>query len=228
MDLFSNHDNPQNWKELMDSQFIIPYLERLEELLRIESKYFDIYPSTDLSIILKALDLNPANTKAIIIGQDPYPNGNANGLAFSSDEMTPSLEKLEEAFRRELGNTFNLDSLLRPFQDKILLLNSALTVRFKKPGSHKDFWKPFIIELVKVINWYNNDILFFILGTQAQKLFEKSIKVHRLNNIHAYVSEHPAYAARKNKEFELNGITKLIEIVYGKESPTSKISTRIS
>lgn len=217
MDLFSKHDNPQNWKELMDSEFLIPFLERLEELLRIESKYFDIYPSTDVSVILRALDINPANTKAVIIGQDPYPNGNANGLAFSSDEMTPSLEKLEETFRRELDSTSNLDSLLRPFQDKVMLLNSALTVRFKKPGSHKDFWKPFIIELIKVVNWYNKDIPFYILGSQAQKLFEKSVKVHRLNDVHAYVSEHPAFAARKNKEYVLNGITELIEIVYGKD-----------
>ena len=201
----------------MDSEFLIPFLERLEELLRIESKYFDIYPSTDVSVILRALDINPANTKAVIIGQDPYPNGNANGLAFSSDEMTPSLEKLEETFRRELDSTSNLDSLLRPFQDKVMLLNSALTVRFKKPGSHKDFWKPFIIELIKVVNWYNKDIPFYILGSQAQKLFEKSVKVHRLNDVHAYVSEHPAFAARKNKEYVLNGITELIEIVYGKD-----------
>jgi len=188
-------------------------------MLITEKQHFNVFPKQ--ANIFKALEeTNPNDIKAVIIGQDPYPTaGQAIGVAFASDTMTASLDKIEEALRLLLSDSkFILRPSMTEFRSKVLLLNSALTVREGKTNAHYSFWQPFMVELIKTITELCPDVPLFLWGTQALKLFEVALKKHKLNSTTVHISEHPAFAARRGKAFVINGGDKLIKIVYGKKA----------
>ena len=50
----------------------------------------------------------------------------------------------------------------------VLLLNSALTVEEKKPGSHISYWKNFTDKLVKEISLHKTGIVFCLWGNYSK------------------------------------------------------------
>ena len=125
--------------------------------------------------------------KVVILGQDPYHDGSANGLAFDNNfdtnKVSPSLKNiLKELFtdlefddgelleaRREVY-TSHLEHLP---QQGVLLLNTALTVKPKEAGSHTDIWKEFTDAIVDEING-QDDVAWIRWGTHA-KAFQSRI-----------------------------------------------------
>jgi uracil-DNA glycosylase len=49
-----------------------------------------------------------------------------------------------------------------------LLLNSALTVRQAKPGSHLSFWKSFTDQVIQVLSNNTENVVFLLWGKYAQ------------------------------------------------------------
>lgn len=76
-----------SWLPHVRGEFGRPYARYLREFLCLERRYADelgycIYPDADQ--VFRSLQLTPLHgVKVVIVGEDPYYNGQADGLAFS-------------------------------------------------------------------------------------------------------------------------------------------------
>ena len=140
--------------------------------------------------------------RVVIFGQDPYHNGSADGLAFSTraEKRPASLNVIFKEIYRDLdikqrhGDSieeyFETNDLTQWTKIGFLLLNTCLTVTEGKANSHKDFgWDEFILFVIDVINKYApRPVIFLLWGNNAAKLIPK-IK----EGTHIYfTSPHPA------------------------------------
>ena len=136
-----------------------------------------IYP--DRKDIFKAFRLTPFDeVKVVILGQDCYHDGSADGLAFSnskSNTISPSLKNILKEIEDEFPENkdiithgrLDLQDLSRWSKQGVLLLNAALTVEKGKAGSHLELWKPFTIKIIQTLNT-KNDIIWLFLGKESQ------------------------------------------------------------
>lgn len=148
-------------------------------------------------------DLQPEDIKVCILGQDPYADGNATGLAFANDPMKDGFKGLSPSLKVIRDSVLSLaDSKELPIFDPtleswkkqgILLLNSALTVRMGQPGSHLVAWKPFIQRVLTGLSAETN-CCFLLFGKVAWS-FKDCIFENRRG---VFMEYHPAYYARTN------------------------------
>ena len=158
------------------------------------------YPKT--KDIFKALQLTPfENIKVVILGQDPYHDGNATGVAFACKKsVSPSLKQIWNSIKKdsikELENVNpNLEHLV---QQGVLLVNTILTVEEGIPLSHKRLnWEHFIEYVLNELNNNRKNIVYMLWGSQA-KAYSKYINSE--NNL-ILTETHPVYAAYNNKEW---------------------------
>ena len=167
--------------------------ENMTELIEIINKVNytnnSIFPNKE--DIFKALFyFSPYDIKCVILGQDPYISSEihnnvkvpqACGLSFSVPEfhkkIPPSLKNIYKELKLEYPDYMvpNHGSLERWVKDeKILLLNSALTVKECESNSHSHLWEKFTDKLIKWISEKNNSTIFLLMGNFAIK---KSILV---------------------------------------------------
>ena len=158
----------QNKKELED------ILEKVNNIGGI------IYPKEkDLFRALYYYD--PKDIKVFLVAQDPYINEEANlpqamGLSFSvpkkHKKIPPSLQNIFKEIKNCYPD-FNIPNhgLLKRWarSEKILLLNSALTVTAGKSNSHAELWSKFTDKLIKWFQDTNNNCVFLLMGAFAQK-----------------------------------------------------------
>lgn len=180
-----------------------PGMNEIIQQITQEYKNYKIYPEPQN--IFKAFELCPFKSlKAVILGMDPYNDGQALGLAFgvNSLKINPSLRKIHEAIERECYNgllvefDYTLEYLAK---QGVLLLNTALTVREKQPGSHMKIWEPFTQGLLALISC-KKDLIWFLWGKHAQKMRDFIYGEPEI-----YFAEHPSYAARLGRPWETNG-----------------------
>ncbi len=101
-----------------------------------------VYPEEDMCMAW-ARFCDPSDIKVVILGQDPYHGGQANGLAFSvayGFPVPPSLRNIYAELHRSLPEFSPPDhGCLDAWASQgVLLLNTILTVQKGKPGSHAD------------------------------------------------------------------------------------------
>lgn len=136
-----------------------------------------IYPSKENRY--RALKMAPEDVKVVILGQDPYHDGSATGLAFDNPydtTVSPSLRNiLEEADCVRDESSGKSNSWLYSWVDQgVLLLNTALSVVAERPGSHIKYWKNFTSEILQKLNAQDN-IIYLAWGNYAQDLIEENI-----------------------------------------------------
>lgn len=142
-----------------------------------------IYPPQEL--IFNALRLTPlANTKVVIIGQDPYHGENeANGLAFAVNHgirLPPSLRNIYKEISIEYGVNMNMDGthLIKWAKQGVLLLNSSLTVIKDRANSLAGIgWHEVTDSLIKHISNTSFGVVFMLWGAYAKqksKLIDES------------------------------------------------------
>ena len=163
--------------------------------------------------IFKALRSSISSRKVCILSNEPYSKEEiATGLAFEvqntswvNHEINISLKnilkllyktyngKMEniEKIRKEIGhNEFAIlppNELFKSWEKQgVLLLNSSLTTIEERTGEHNKFWHPFTRELMEYISTKNENIVYFLLGKDAEQ-FEKNIL-----NGEVIKSNHPA------------------------------------
>ena len=130
----------KSWYNALSDEFAAPYFEQLTEFVRQEYTQTTCYPPGRQ--IFAAFDLCPFDqVKVVIIGQDPYHGpGQAEGLCFSvasGVRIPPSLRNIFKEVSDDLQQPIATDGSLRHWAEQgVLLLNSTLTVREGKPGSH--------------------------------------------------------------------------------------------
>jgi uracil-DNA glycosylase len=133
-----------------------------------------IYPPNDLIFRIFSIDIK--NIKIVLLGQDPYHGINqANGLAFSTDKnlkIQPSLINIFKELNIEFPERnykFDNGDLTKWLNDeKIFLLNCALTVYDKTPGKFMNLWEPFTNNVIEYISDNNSNCIFLLFGNFAK------------------------------------------------------------
>lgn len=131
-----------------------------------------IYPKKeDLFNALKTTSY--ANTKVVILGQDPYHNENqAHGYAFSvleGNPFPPSLRNIFKELENEYQTPIHRSSNLEDWAKQgVLLLNTILTVKAHQPLSLQNLgWQEFTLDILKQINKKPEPVVYLLWGAKA-------------------------------------------------------------
>lgn len=180
-----------DWDEILADEWQKPYYRRLHEFLKSEYSAKRIYPSMyDIFNALKYTSF--ADTKAVIIGQDPYHGaGQAHGLCFSVKKgvaIPPSLRNIYKELHDDVGFVIPQHGELTSWANQgVLLLNTVLTVREGCPNSHKGKgWEIFTDRVISELNNKQTPVVFLLWGANAEQkgrlitnpIHKKLITVH--------------------------------------------------
>jgi uracil-DNA glycosylase len=163
-------------------------LIKIRDLINLPSPA--IFP--EKSNIFRVFEMPLEEIRLIILGQDPYPTkDDAIGYAFATgNKRKPVSFKIIE---EELGHELPLD-LITWRKQGVFLLNTALTVEERKPGSHISLWKSFTKRIISTID-NDHEVGWLLMGKYAQS-YAIDIK-----NGYKYMVPHPAsevYSGRKS------------------------------
>ena len=168
MKIFKN-----DWAEYLDAELEKPYYKDLRQFLIGEYRHQKIYP--DMYDIFNALHYTSyADTKVVILGQDPYHEpGQAHGLSFSvlpNVPPPPSLQNIFKELHEDLGCKIPNNGCLKYWTEQgVLLLNTVLTVRAHVANSHKGKgWETFTDKIISLLNEHERPIAFILWGRPAR------------------------------------------------------------
>lgn len=164
-----------SWGEYLNPELKKDYMIKLQSFLRAElDQNKIIYP--EFSEIFSAFNTTPFDqTKAVILGQDPYHGPNqAHGLSFSvrkNLKIPPSLRNIYQELNSDINLEIPKHGCLKSWaQNGVLLLNSVLSVRKGEAGSHqKKGWELFTDKAIKILNEEKKNLVFLLWGSPAQK-----------------------------------------------------------
>lgn len=161
-----------DWKNYLSSEFEKDYYKDLRKFLVNEYNSKVIYPS--MYDIFNALHFTSyADTKVVILGQDPYHGPKqAHGLSFSVNpgvKTPPSLVNIYKELHTDLNCYIPNNGYLKKWTDQgVLLLNTVLTVRAGEANSHKNKgWEEFTTKVIEVLNQKETPIVFILWGNNA-------------------------------------------------------------
>lgn len=163
-----------DWDEKLS---IIWHSNGFKKFLKIVEHEYEtktIYPPKNY--IFNALKLTPyADTKVVIVGQDPYHGeGEAHGLSFSVQKgikIPPSLQNIY----KELNDDLNIPiahtgDLTKWGHEGVLMLNAVLTVEKDHPASHRNLgWELLTDYIIKVLNQKEEPVVFILWGNFAKE-----------------------------------------------------------
>lgn len=203
-----------DWDELLKEEFQKEYYLKLREYLKAEYSTQRIYPS--MYDIFNALKFTSyTNTRAVILGQDPYHgSGQAHGLCFSVKQGVPPPPSLKNIFK-ELNAEYGIlepdcGDLSGWAKQGVLLLNTTLTVREGKPQSHKgQGWEILTDRIISLLNDKPTPIVFLLWGGNARA------KKNLITNPNHLVLEsaHPSPLSAYNGFFGCNHFIKANEFL---------------
>lgn len=169
MQIFKN-----DWEEYLAEEMQKPYYRQLREFLIQEYRTQQIFPN--MYDIFNALHYTSlADTKVVILGQDPYHgDGQAHGLSFSvlpNVPPPPSLVNIFKELETDLGCTVPDNGCLKPWAEQgVLLLNAVLTVRAHQANSHHGRgWESFTDRIIEILNKREKPMVFILWGSPARK-----------------------------------------------------------
>ena len=124
MEIFKN-----DWGQYLKEEMAQPYYRQLRQFLIGEYSTKQVYP--DMYSIFNALHYTSyADTKVLILGQDPYHEpGQAHGLSFSVQPNVPPPPSLVNIFKEletDLGCTVPNNGCLEPWARQGVLLFTEL------------------------------------------------------------------------------------------------------
>jgi len=164
------------WDELLADEWQKPYYQELRSFLVEEYRTETIYPpAADIYNALRLTDYD--DVKVVILGQDPYHEpGQAHGLAFSvraGVTAPPSLVNILKELEDDLGikrsGSAAEGGILDPWARRgVLLLNTVLTVRAHKAGSHRGKgWERFTDRVIELLASRGTPMVFILWGASA-------------------------------------------------------------
>ncbi len=162
-----------DWDSILADEFEKPYYQELRRFLKAEYQTNRIYP--DMYDIFNALrQTSFADTKVVILGQDPYHGaGQAHGMCFSVKkgvEPPPSLKNIYKELVSDVGIPMPSHGELTCWASQgVLLLNTVLTVREAQPNSHKGKgWETFTDCIIEKLNQKQTPVIFMLWGNNAK------------------------------------------------------------
>lgn len=184
---------PYSWLEPLGKEFCEDFLLEMEQkFLKLEERGASIFPPK--KSVFRALDLvNFSEAKVLILGQDPYHGlGQANGLSFSVNKeisIPPSLKNIFLELKNDINIPISTHGDLTSWAaQKILLLNSALTVEEGVPNSHREMgWDKLTDKIISRLSQRGN-MIFVLWGQHAQKKY----KLINQKQNHILIAPHPS------------------------------------
>jgi len=186
----------EEWYDALETVLKSSYWKAIGEKIAQERGIYTIYPDKGSDLLFKAFRTTPlSEVKVVILGQDPYHDGSYDGFAFSNDDnslrLSPSLKNILKEVENDIHDGFKIDQsadLERWAKQGVLLINTAHTVRKGNPGSHLDYWKPFTLEIVKILTNQDRPIVWMVWGKKAEYFM-----LRRINDKHLVLtSPHPS------------------------------------
>lgn len=195
----------EDWIPFLEKEFSKRYFEDIHLMIQHEtSKSRTIYPHLDDVFRVFYFPLN--EIKVVIVGQDPYHNGHADGFAFSSKMETfpKSLQVINDELTQEFGTGLPSPSLLPWAQQGVFLLNTILTVRQGEARSHHNFgWQNFTRRVIKYLVEHHEqqrkELAFLLWGKEA-RAFRDIIEYPTVFH-HIHESAHPMYHLHQGSGF---------------------------
>jgi uracil-DNA glycosylase len=188
-----------DWDKILKDEFQKDYYLKLREFLKTEYRTHKIHP--DMYDIFNALKWTSyADTKVVILGQDPYHEENqAHGLAFSVQKgvkSPPSLLNMYKELQNELGCYIPNNGYLEKWaRQGVMLLNSSLTVRDGAANSHRNKgWEIFTNRVVECLNERQDPVIFLLWGNNAKE--KMSVITNPWHKILTTVHPSPLSASR--------------------------------
>ena len=159
---------PTDWKNVL---LDYPDLEQIQSFLKREKILFGsslpTFPAPE-NIFRCFHHRNVANTKVVILGQDPYHGDEqAIGLCFGVKKhmkSPPSLKNIMKELKSDGENELKDSTLEQWAKQGVLLLNTALTVRKKSPASHMKIWLPFTKYIIHHLKSNTEKYCIYCLG----------------------------------------------------------------
>ena len=179
-------------------------LDKLKTTLGLVNKDRDkflVYPDR-VDVLRLFKDCKLEDIKVVVLGQDCYYNGNANGYAFGCKEkVSPSLTQILKAMENTITPS-NIDKnidLTYLVKQGVFLLNTILTVRSGTPLSHDHLgWQNFTKDVIELIDKKHKNIVWLLWGSKA-KAYSNIIK-----NGLILTDSHPASASYNNQVWNTN------------------------
>lgn len=164
---FLKEGTPSLWRDFFNKPEVLKELDIISEKLSIRSNKV-IYP--EIYRVFRALYMTgPEDVRVVILGMDPYTDGNAVGLCFSvptGGRINPSLRNIYKELENEGYSKERNGSLVHWAKQGCLLLNTALTVEKGNTGSHIELWSKFTEMLLGYIN-EKKDVIWLLMGKNA-------------------------------------------------------------
>ncbi|GAK12033.1 LOW QUALITY PROTEIN: uracil-DNA glycosylase, family 1 [Geomicrobium sp. JCM 19039] len=161
-----------DWRHVVGDEFEESYYKQLRTFLKEEYETKKIYPS--MYDLFNALHLTSfANTKVVILGQDPYHGPEqAHGLSFSVQpgvSIPPSLRNIFKELESDLGCLAPENGNLTSWAEQgVLLLNTVLSVQEGTPASHQNKgWERFTDQVIRSLNQKEDPVVFLLWGKHA-------------------------------------------------------------
>jgi uracil-DNA glycosylase len=165
---------PAAWDGVLRSYY---RSDSFDELLRRVQREYDQYRChPEKHQVFQALEYcAPEDVRVVILGQDPYPTpGDAHGLAFSVNDgvqIPRSLKNIFKEIQSDIGSAMPVSGNLRRWAEQgVFLLNTHLTVRSGKAGSHRDLgWEELTTLIIQELSKRFNNIVFLLWGNHAKR-----------------------------------------------------------
>ena len=177
----------EDWLYLLKDELVSEYYLNIKrQIASIESRGIDVLPQRNLRF--RCFKTSPFDISVVIVGQDPYPN-DADGLAFSSETIKPSLKKIFNLLEWDIEDmkwSRPRIGSLEKWSKNVLLLNSILTVERGKSGSHSKLgWQKFTDKIIKLVG-DKREVVTILWGKYAKE------KASLVRNGHVIKSGHPS------------------------------------
>jgi len=170
---------PAEWRSALGSRLSDADIKKLDDFVFSERAQAEAQVFPPDEDIFAALRLTPPDqVRAVILGQDPYYRpGQASGLAFSvraGVDRPRSLVNIIKELETDLGHPVPAEATLEPWaRHRVLLLNTALTVREGLPNSHRRQWKAFTAAIVAMLAERPTPVVFLLWGEHAKAAGQK-------------------------------------------------------
>jgi len=168
------------WYTKLYTEFRNAYMQELGKKVANLRKRTIVYPENE--DIFNAYKLTPYNdVKVVVIGQDPYHDGSAHGLAFSivkdQIKVPPSLKNILKEVEEDYADGFYLNAhtnLDHWAKQGVFLINTVLTVEKGHPASHSKIgWQQFTKATLKYLlerpSNTHKPMVFMLWGKHAQE-----------------------------------------------------------
>jgi uracil-DNA glycosylase len=192
-----------DWSDLMKGEIDKPYFKEL--MYKVSMTHDKGLLCPNIQDIYRAFGETPfSSVKVVILGQDPYHNGNADGLAFSCKKfISPSLASIYTALGKVPVSESPI-SLDHWAKQGVFLLNTCLTTERGIAGAHANIgWRTFTAKAIVEIAQKKDNIVFMLWGSYAHN-YALLIKTIKDKNHLILKAEHPAAASYRKDNWASN------------------------